>query len=144
MYRVGPPSRGGLSSGPPRLGGPTRSTVVKTALEAQIRDAELHKATGPDVDALIEKAMGYARALDKALRLMKSADLRAALRDLIDRVELYFRQEKRVDGKESSLFVRGFIYVKPGVLPEISTAACHDPEPCGSSPCRLNTSSDRR
>jgi len=103
----------------------------------------LHKATAPDVEALIDKAMGYMRRLDKALHQMKPADLRAVLRDLLDRVELYFRQEKRDDGKESSLFVRGFIYVKPGVLPEISTTACHDPATCEPS-CQLDTSSDRR
>jgi len=45
------------------------------------------------------------------------------LRGLLDRVELFFRVEKK-DGKEVSVFVRGFIFVKPGVLPEISTAAC--------------------
>ncbi len=74
---------------------------------------------------------------------MQGADLRSVLRDMLDRVELFFRVEK-VGDKEHSHFVRGFIYVKPGVLPEFSSPACHDPAPCEPSPCRLNTSSDRR
>jgi DNA invertase Pin-like site-specific DNA recombinase len=114
----------------------------KQAIEAQVKQAELHKADAPDVDALITRAMGYARALDKALTRMKAADLRAVLRDLLDRVELFFRTE---GGKE--VFVRGFIYVKAGLLPDVNSAACHDPEPCGPAcppPCRPDTSSNPR
>ena len=56
---------------------------------------------------------------------MQGADLRAVLRDMLDRVKLFFRVEKMGD-KEHSHFVRGFIYVKPGVLPEFSSPACHN------------------
>jgi hypothetical protein len=115
----------------------------KQALEAQIRDAELHRAEEPDVDALIAKAMGYTRALDKALHRMQPADLRAVLRDMLDRVELYFRTEKR-DGKEFSHFVRGFIFVKPGVLPGLNTAACRDPATCEPSRQPDTSSGPRR
>jgi site-specific DNA recombinase len=113
----------------------------KKALEARVREAELRRVEEPDVDALIARAMGFMRALDKALLRMKPEDLRAVLRDLLDRVELYFRVEK--DAKGASQFVRGFIYVKAGALPDVSTAACHDPATCGPS-CRPCTSSDRR
>jgi site-specific DNA recombinase len=114
----------------------------KQALEAQIRDIALRRADEPDVDAIIGQALGYMRALDEALHRMRTDDLRTLLRDLLDRVELYFRTEKR-DGKESSLFVRGFIFVKPGVLPEVSSEACHGPATCEAS-CRPDTSSGPR
>jgi site-specific DNA recombinase len=113
----------------------------KQAIEAEIREAELHQMAEPDVEALIAKAMGYMRVLDKALHRMEAADLHAVLRDLLDRVELYFRTEKQ-DGKESSHFVRGFVYVKAGVLPGVSSTACHDPATCEAS-CRPDTSSDQ-
>jgi site-specific DNA recombinase len=114
----------------------------KQALEAQLRDAELRRAEEPDVDALLAKAMGYARALYKALSRMKPADLRSVLRDMLDRVEVYFRTEKR-DGKESPRFVRGLIFVKGGVLPEVSSAACRGPATCEPS-CQPYTSSGPR
>jgi site-specific DNA recombinase len=99
----------------------------KKALEARVRETELRRVDEPDVDALIAKAMEHMGALDKALHRMKPEDLRAVLRDLLDRVELYFRVEK--DAKGTSQFVRGFIYVKAGVLPEVSTAACRGRAP---------------
>jgi hypothetical protein len=115
----------------------------KQALETQVRSAELRRAEEPDVGALIDRAMRHAKELDKALRRMPAADLRAVLRELLDRVELYFRTETK-GGKEHSRFVRGLIFVRAGVLPDVSTAACHDPEPCGPSPCHSNTSSGPR
>jgi hypothetical protein len=114
----------------------------KQALESQIREAELHRADEPDVEAVIAKAMGYARRLDEAMRRMKAPEVRAVLRDMIDRVELFFRREAK-DGQQASHFVRGFIFVKPGVLPEVSSEACRGPATCEPS-CRLSPSSDRR
>jgi DNA invertase Pin-like site-specific DNA recombinase len=114
----------------------------KKALESRLRDAELRRAEEPDVDALIDKAMGYTRTLDKALRRMQPADLRAVLRELLDRVEVFFRVEKG-QGRESTLFVRGFIFVKDRVLPDLSSTACRGPATCEPS-CRPYTSSGPR
>ena len=94
------------------------------------------------MEAVIEKAMGYARTLDKALLRLHTPTLRAVFRDLLDLVEVFFRTERK-GGRECPTFLRGFIYVRPNVLPDLSTAACRGPatcEPC----CRLYTSSDQR
>jgi DNA invertase Pin-like site-specific DNA recombinase len=114
----------------------------KLAVEAQIRDAELHRVEEPDVEAVISRAMDYTHRLDKALERMKTPDLRIVLRDMIDHVELHFRTETQ-GGKLTSHFVRGFVFVRPGVLPDVSSGACRGHATCESS-CRPDTSSDRR
>jgi site-specific DNA recombinase len=114
----------------------------KQALEAEVRAAEARRVDEPDVEAVIEKAMGFARRLDEALLRLHTPTLRAVFRDLLDRVEVFFHTERR-GKRECPAFLRGFIYVRGGVLPEVSSTACRGhatPESC----CRLYTSSDRR
>jgi site-specific DNA recombinase len=97
----------------------------KHAVEASLADAATRKATEPDVEALIARAMEHAARLEKAFAAMDRAALRAALRDMIDRVEVFFRKVEHAPGRAEAMFVRGLVWLKPGVLPE---------------PCQLNTS----
>jgi DNA invertase Pin-like site-specific DNA recombinase len=115
----------------------------KKEIEATLREASVRAADGPAVDKVIERALQLMRRLEKALGQADPLALRAVLRDLIDHIDLYFRHEEK-DGRTFCTFVRGIIYVKPGVLPEVTAEACRGPELHGTSPCQPNTSSDRR
>ena len=93
------------------------------------------------------QGVSHARRLDEAFAVMDPAAQRAVLRDLLDRVEVFFRKEDRgpeqaATGLPAAIFVRGLIWLKPGIFPEISSRACRDRETSEAS-CPLYTSLDR-
>src|SRR5262249_39272001 len=115
----------------------------KRALEADLQTIAAKKTTAPDVKAIIKRAMDYAGRLAEAFARMDPPALRAVLRDMIDRVEVFFRKVEPGKDQKAGEFLRGLIWLQPGVLPEVSSAACHDHGTSEVS-CPPCTSSDRR
>jgi site-specific DNA recombinase len=103
-----------------RLLGPIRERVLalqdeKARLEAELARAEKSCVKRMDPDEIIRRAEARVRNLQKMLAAGTPAESRAALRDLVERVELFFGHQPAKKGRETRCtFVRGLVYLKEG------------------------------
>jgi len=85
----------------------------RDALRAQLEILQQpQKAASADLDAMVDRAIGELETLGQRLHEADPVLLRQALREMISKVELWFRRVRKLKTERSEL-VRGLIHLRP-------------------------------